>query len=154
MLDTIPITSSTESPRGMFPVNSASAILALTLCHSPECALEIKINHTVNELAKLSGVTVRTLHYYDAVGLLKPSHVGANGYRYHGRHELLRLQQIMFFRELGMPLAEIGQILDEPGFDQVDALNHHRMKLVQSLRENRTAHRHHRQDFGQSRRSN
>jgi hypothetical protein len=57
--------------------------------------------HTVKQVAKLSGVSVRALHHYDEIGLLKPASVGANGYRYYGREELLRLQQILFHRELG-----------------------------------------------------
>ena len=55
---------------------------------------------TVKQVAKLSGVSIRTLHHYDEIGLLKPARVGANGYRYYGRDELLRLQQILFHREL------------------------------------------------------
>lgn len=85
--------------------------------------------HTVKQLAELSGVSVRALHYYDEIGLLKPAHVGANGYRYYRREELLRLQQILFHRELGFPLEEIKRILDAPGFDQAAALRSHRQRL-------------------------
>ncbi|HSX57272.1 MAG TPA: MerR family transcriptional regulator, partial [Sphingomonas sp.] len=63
---------------------------------------------TVRQVAKAARISVRTLHHYDAIGLLKPAHVGNNGYRYYGRTELLRLQQILFYRELGLPLGEIG----------------------------------------------
>src|SRR5438105_14624569 len=84
---------------------------------------------TVSEVAKLSGVSVRTLHHYDEIGLLKPDSVGANGYRYYGRDELLRLQQILFHRELGFPLEEIAKVLDAPGFDRAAALRAHRDKL-------------------------
>jgi DNA-binding transcriptional MerR regulator len=84
---------------------------------------------TVSEVAKLSGVSVRTLHHYDEVGLLKPACVGANGYRYYGKDELLRLQQILFHRELGFPLDEIARVLDAPGFDRVAALKAHRDRL-------------------------
>ena len=73
--------------------------------------------------------TVRTLHHYDEIGLLKPASVGANGYRYYGREELLRLQQILFHRELGFSLEEIGRTLDAAGFDKVAALRAHRAKL-------------------------
>lgn len=86
--------------------------------------------HTVSEVAKLSGVSVRTLHHYDELGLLKPAHVGANGYRYYGKDELLRLQQILFHRELGFPLEEIAKVLDAAGFDRVAALKAHRETLV------------------------
>lgn len=77
--------------------------------------------YTVKQVAKLSGVSVRTLHHYDEIGLLKPESVGANGYRYYGQDELLRLQQILFHRELGFPLAEIARVLDAPDFDRVAA---------------------------------
>lgn len=63
------------------------------------------------------GVSIRTLHHYDAIGLLKPASVGENGYRQYGREELLRLQQILFHRELGMSLADIAAALDAPNFD-------------------------------------
>lgn len=82
---------------------------------------------TVKQLAAISGVTVRTLHHYDDIGLLKPASVGANGYRHYGRAEMLRLQQILFHRELGVPLGEIAELLD---LDQVGVLLRHREKLV------------------------
>jgi DNA-binding transcriptional MerR regulator len=84
----------------------------------------------VSEVARLSGVSVRTLHHYDDIGLLKPAALGANGYRYYGQDELLRLQQILFHRELGFPLEEIAQVLDAPDFDRVAALKAHRAKLA------------------------
>lgn len=90
--------------------------------------------YTVKQVAKLSGVSVRTLHHYDEVGLLKPACVGANGYRYYGREELLRLQQILFHRELGFPLEEIRQVLDAPGFDRMAALRRHRERLEAETR--------------------
>jgi DNA-binding transcriptional MerR regulator len=86
--------------------------------------------YTVSEVAKVSGVSVRALHHYDEIGLLKPGHVGENGYRYYGRDELLRLQQILFHRELGFPLDEIRQVLDAPGFDRIAALKGHRGRLM------------------------
>jgi DNA-binding transcriptional MerR regulator len=93
--------------------------------------------YTVKQVAKLSGVSVRTLHHYDEIGLLKPDSVGANGYRYYGRDELLRLQQILFHRELGFPLDQIRQVLDAPDFDRVAALKAHRTKLEAAARRNR-----------------
>ena len=90
--------------------------------------------HTVKQVARLSGVSVRTLHHYDEVGLLKPASVGENGYRYYGREELLRLQQILFHRELGFSLEEIGRTLDAKGFDKVTALKAHRVKLEAQTR--------------------
>lgn len=84
---------------------------------------------TVNQLAKISGVSVRTLHHYDAIGLLKPATRTDTGYRYYGREELLRLQQIRFYKELDMPLAQIQEILDDVHFDALAALNGHRAEL-------------------------
>lgn len=84
---------------------------------------------TVRQLAAISGVTVRTLHHYDEIGLLVPATVGTNGYRYYGRRELLRLQRILFHRELGVPLAAIAGLLDLEGEDQVGVLRRHREKL-------------------------
>jgi DNA-binding transcriptional MerR regulator len=82
--------------------------------------------YSVNQLAELAGVTVRTLHHYDAVGLLRPARGTRNGYRQYGNAELLRLQQILFFREIDLPLEEIKGILDRPGFDLAHALRDHR----------------------------
>jgi DNA-binding transcriptional MerR regulator len=79
----------------------------------------------------LAGVSVRTLHHYDHIGLLIPSARTAAGYRLYGKADLLRLQQILFFRELDFPLANIQAILDDPGFDQVKALHDHKLMLQQ-----------------------
>lgn len=88
---------------------------------------------TVRQLARLAGVSVRTLHHYDAIGLLKPGRRSASGYRLYGPAELLRLQQILFFRELDVPLPEIARVLDEPGFDPAAALRDHRKRLEAKL---------------------
>ncbi len=85
---------------------------------------------TVKQVSRISGVSVRALHHYDEIGLLKPASVGRNGYRYYGRDELLRLQQILLHRELDIPLGEIRAILDDPGFDQLEALRQQRDKLA------------------------
>ena len=90
--------------------------------------------YRVGEVAKLSGVSIRTLHHYDQLGLLKPADVGPNGYRYYGKDELLRLQQILFHRELGLGLEQIRRILDAPGFDRAAALSAHRETLVAQAR--------------------
>jgi len=90
--------------------------------------------YTVKQLARLSGVSVRTLHHYDEIGLLAPAGLGANGYRQYGREELLRLQQILFHRELGFALDEIGRLLDAPGFDRIAALTAQRERLLASAR--------------------
>jgi len=78
--------------------------------------------YTVKQLAQASGVSVRTLHHYDEIGLLRPAFIGDNGYRHYGGDELLRLQQILFHRELGLPLRRIAELLDRPGIDRVEAL--------------------------------
>ncbi len=85
--------------------------------------------YTVKQLAELAGVSVRTLHYYDEIGLLKPAAVGENGYRYYDDPALLRLQQILFYRELDVDLPQIKAILDDPTFDLVTALQRHRQAL-------------------------
>ena len=85
--------------------------------------------YTVSQLAKLSGVTARTLHHYDQIGLLCPAKNAKNNYRMYGQAELLRLQQILFFRELDFALGDIKTILDRPGFDVAAALADHK-KLI------------------------
>lgn len=86
--------------------------------------------YTVKQLADLAGVSRRTLHFYDQIGLLKPDLVRNNGYRQYGEAALLRLQQILFFRELDLGLEEIGRLLDNPGFDTLQALGAHREALL------------------------
>jgi DNA-binding transcriptional MerR regulator len=85
--------------------------------------------YTVKQLSTLAGITPRTLHHYDAIGLLKPSRVAANGYRYYGEDTLLRLQQILFYRELDLPLEEIKKIMSRRDFDILDALLSHKKAL-------------------------
>jgi DNA-binding transcriptional MerR regulator len=85
--------------------------------------------YTVKQLAVISGVSVRALHHYDEIGLLRPAHVGDNGYRYYGRDELLRLQQILFHREFGVPLKDIAALLDRAETDRIPMLREHRARL-------------------------
>lgn len=85
--------------------------------------------YTVKEFAKLAGVSARTLHYYHELGLLKPESVGANGYRYYGDASVLILQQILFYRELGLSLEQIKAILASPDFDVLNALHAHKEAL-------------------------
>jgi DNA-binding transcriptional MerR regulator len=94
--------------------------------------------YTVKQLSSLAGVSVRTLHYYDEIGLLKPSSVGENGYRYYSDEALLRLQQILFFREMELGLLQIKEILDDPGFDRVAALQSHRQAMQAKIERLRT----------------
>jgi|GEM_PF-133861 len=90
--------------------------------------------YTVNQLAKLSGVTIRTLRFYDEIGLLKPAFVAENGYRYYRENELLLLQQILFFRELGFELKQIQDILKQSDFDRQAALQSHKKTLKQEIK--------------------
>ena len=85
----------------------------------------------ISEVAKLSGVTVRTLHYYDEIGLLKPSKTTEAGYRMYSIEDLEKLQQILFFRELDFPLNEIKEIMINPKYDKIEALNKHKELLIE-----------------------
>lgn len=76
----------------------------------------------INDVAKLTGVTVRTLHYYDQIGLLKPSEITDAGYRLYNEEEIMTLQQILFFRELDFPLSEIKEIINNPSYSKSRAL--------------------------------
>ncbi len=92
-----------------------------------------KPTYTVKQLSNLAGVSVRTLHYYDEIGLLKPASVGRNSYRYYDDDALFRLQQILFFRELDLDLMQIKAILDDKQFDRVSALQTHRHQLAEKI---------------------
>lgn len=108
--------------------------MTLTLRHTlllfsiNQCLVE---HYSVKKLAALAGVSVRTLHLYDQIGLLKPSVRTEKNYRLYGKAELLRLQQILFYKEMDLPLKEIADILDDPDFDPVKALENHKTALLQ-----------------------
>jgi MerR family transcriptional regulator, thiopeptide resistance regulator len=85
--------------------------------------------YTVKQLSNLAGVSIRTLHYYDQVGLLKPESYGENGYRYYGNQAVYQLQQILFFKELDFSLEEIQQIVNKPDFDLLTTLQIHKEAL-------------------------
>ncbi|MCZ4721566.1 MerR family transcriptional regulator [Legionella pneumophila] len=89
--------------------------------------------YTINQLAKLSGVSTRTLRFYDEIGLLAPAFYGDNQYRYYKEEQLLMLQQILFFRELGFPLNDIQRILSSDDFDKIESLKKHKSMLQSSL---------------------
>src|ERR1700675_4520258 len=89
--------------------------------------------YTVKQVSRMSGVSVRTLHFYDETGLLKPARHGANGYRFYEESQLLILQQILFYRELGFELKQIERILGRADFEKVAALESHRRVLQESL---------------------
>ena len=90
--------------------------------------------YTVRKLAALAGVTPRSLHYYDEIGLLPPSRIAENGYRCYDAGSLLRLQQILLYRELDLPLAEIKRILDGEAFDALSSLRGHQETLHQRIK--------------------
>lgn len=88
---------------------------------------------TVKQVSEISGVSVRTLHYYDDIGLLKPTYINSNGYRMYDDNSLRKLQSIMLFRELEFPLKEIKQIISNPNFDSRKAVAQ-QLKLLQMRR--------------------
>ncbi len=90
--------------------------------------------YTVKQLSDLAGVSVRTLHYYDEIDLLKPTSVGENGYRYYDEDAMLRLQQILLYREMEIELLQIKDILDNPDFDLVTALRSHRTVMQEKIK--------------------
>lgn len=88
----------------------------------------------IKALADLVGLSVRTLRHYDELGLLKPDQISAAGYRLYSADNLAQLQQILFFRELGFPLAQIKSIVNDPAFDRLQALEQHQRLLVHKQR--------------------
>jgi DNA-binding transcriptional MerR regulator len=94
--------------------------------------------YTVKQLAVMSGVTVRTLHFFDEMALLKPAYTKPNGYRIYEEPQLLMLQQILFYRELGFELKRIKEILGQRQFEKVAALKSHRQLLEMNVHRTRT----------------
>lgn len=86
--------------------------------------------HTVGQVARMAGVTVRTLHHYDEIGLVRPSGRSASGYRLYSQADLRRLQEVLYFRELGMELGAIKEVLDATAGDRVAVLRAQREGLV------------------------
>jgi len=89
------------------------------------------MKYTVSKLANLSGISSRTLRYYDQIGLLSPAHINSSGYRIYEQKEVDQLQQILFFRELGFSLEEIKTIIKQSDFDHITALKSHHVQLKQ-----------------------
>ena len=84
----------------------------------------------IKEFAKFTGVSVRTLHYYDEIGLLRPAEVDkVTGYRFYDEQSLLRMQEILFFRELDFSLKSIGEMLSSPNYDKAKALKEQKRLL-------------------------
>jgi len=94
--------------------------------------------YTVKQVAAMSGVSVRTLHFYDEMALLKPAYAKANGYRIYEEPQLLMLQQILFYRELGFELKRIKGILSQRKFEKIAALKSHRQVLEKNVTRTRT----------------
>jgi DNA-binding transcriptional MerR regulator len=93
------------------------------------------MEYTVQKLASLAGVSTRTLRYYDEVGILKPARINSSGYRIYGQQEVDMLQQILFYRELGLSLDHIKAIVTDPGFDGKKALKEHRQQLLEKRKQ-------------------
>ncbi len=88
------------------------------------------MEYTVQKLGKLAGISTRTLRYYDEIGILKPARINSSGYRIYGKKEVDRLQQILFYRELGVSLDSIKDMVTAPSFDGAKALREHHDKLL------------------------
>ncbi|NMM51280.1 MerR family transcriptional regulator [Paenibacillus aquistagni] len=89
--------------------------------------------YTVNEVASQSGVSIRTLRYYDQIGLLKPAYYGSNGYRYYEQEQLTLLQHILLMRELELPLSTIKELIEHGSFNESEALVKHRELLIEKV---------------------
>lgn len=93
------------------------------------------MEYTVQKLSKIAGISTRTLRYYDEIGILKPARINSSGYRIYGQAEVDRLQQILFYRELGVSLESIKDIVTAPSFDGAKALREHREKLLEKRKQ-------------------
>lgn len=88
------------------------------------------MEYTIRKLAQLAGISTRTLRYYDEIGILKPARISSSGYRIYGQNEVDLLQQIMFYKELGVELNTIKEAIHNPTFNKISALKEHRNKLL------------------------
>ncbi|MBB6733800.1 MerR family transcriptional regulator [Cohnella zeiphila] len=93
------------------------------------------MEYTVQKLGRLAGISTRTLRYYDEIGILKPARINSSGYRIYGQAEVDRLQQILFYRELGVGLEQIKEIVTDPAFNAAAALREHREQLLDRRRQ-------------------
>lgn len=93
------------------------------------------MEYTIQKLGHLASISTRTLRYYDEIGILKPARINSSGYRIYGQFEVDQLQQILFYRELGLQLDQIKQIITSPSFDSVHALKQHREQLQNKRRQ-------------------
>lgn len=93
------------------------------------------MEYTVQKLAKMAGISTRTLRYYDEINILKPARINSSGYRIYGQEQVDKLQQILFYREMGVSLEQIKGIINEPGFNVIHALKRHRENLLQKRKQ-------------------
>ncbi|MGF7057954.1 MerR family transcriptional regulator [Brassicibacter mesophilus] len=93
------------------------------------------MEYTVQKLGNLAGISTRTLRYYDEIGILKPARINSSGYRIYGKDEVNRLQQILFYKELGISLESIKEIISSPSFDRARALREHRERLLEKRKQ-------------------
>lgn len=89
------------------------------------------MEYSIQKLGNLAGISTRTLRYYDEIGILKPARTSSSGYRIYGQKEIDKLQQILFYRELGVGLEDIKKIVTAPAFDGATALREHRKRLLE-----------------------
>jgi DNA-binding transcriptional MerR regulator len=93
------------------------------------------MEYTVQKLAKMAGISTRTLRYYDEIGILRPARINSSGYRIYGETEVDMLQQILFYRELGVSLDSIKDLITNPSFNKTKALIEHREKLLEKRKQ-------------------
>lgn len=93
------------------------------------------MEYTIKKLSQLAGISTRTLRYYDEIGILKPARINSSGYRIYGQGQIDNLQQILFYREMGLSLEDIQKIVTSPEFDKNEALKDHRKKLLQKRKQ-------------------
>lgn len=93
------------------------------------------LEYSIKELSEIAGVSTRTLRYYDEINLLKPKRISSSGYRIYSEKQIDILQQILFYKELGMSLDKIKEILQNPNFDKVNALKMHKIKLLEKKKQ-------------------
>ena len=93
------------------------------------------MEYSIKKLSEIAGVSTRTFRYYDEIGLLKPARVSSSGYRIYGKKQVDILQQILFYKELGMSLDEIKEIIQNPNFDRINALKEHKIKLLEKRKQ-------------------
>ncbi|NLN49144.1 MAG: MerR family transcriptional regulator [Clostridiales bacterium] len=93
------------------------------------------MEYTIKKLANMAGISTRTLRYYDEIGILKPARINTSGYRIYAQKEIDILQQVMFYKELGMELDDIKEIIKSPDFDGLSALAEHKKKLIEKKKQ-------------------